>query len=91
MPIKDLKISQVYDNKPVIVRQGKKLILGCCDCGLVHTVKIKKRTVGGFRLYFVRDIDRTSVMRRKVGIAIKEINGATQITKPCIPKYLLEA
>jgi hypothetical protein len=51
---------------------GKKLILACCDCGLVHIVDFKFKD-GKLFMRMDRDEGRTKRLRKKItNIKIKE-------------------
>ena len=55
-------------------------ILGCCDCGLVH--RIKMRRVGNrLQAKFFRDERRTTAKRRRINYYENKV-GNTTLSKP---------
>lgn len=46
---------------------SRKFKLACCDCGLVHKVKMKTRK-GRLWLQIFRDDRATAAMRRRMGV-----------------------
>lgn len=67
------KYETTGDGSPVDLdwRDGHYMYLACCDCGLVHKIKVvaTKRRV---RLRFWRDNRRTGQLRRYSGIKLVE-------------------
>lgn len=46
-------------------------IIACCDCGLVHHIKIRDRDGGGYEMRANRLPDMTRKRRRQVGVTVK--------------------
>jgi hypothetical protein len=56
------KYEQVFDDEWFAM--PKTLDLACCDCGLVHRVRLRVRK-GRLEVCFTRDNRKTAAMRRK--------------------------
>lgn len=65
------KYEQVVDHVPFKVGDGETWYLACCDCGLVHTVKIATDGEGALKITMARHQRKTANRRRsKVGQAL---------------------
>jgi uncharacterized Zn finger protein len=60
-----MKRIDVQNDVPITIAVNEPLYLYCCDCGLVHRIRIVVIHRGAVRIAMSRDNRRTAAERRK--------------------------
>jgi hypothetical protein len=64
---KKMEYQKLKSGEPYEVGENNILYMSCCDCGLVHEMKIKHEP-NKFIITFVRDEEKTSEIRKNLNV-----------------------